>query len=271
MPLLEVIRGEQTSDDTLRRAFDVAKLLGKTPILVNDRRGFFTSRVITSFVLEGIAMLLEGIPAASLEQASSQAGYPVPVLQLTDELNINLLRKIQYEATAAAEPEVGVYTSHPAYVVIDCMLDDFARGGRLAGAGFYDYEDGRRAGLWSGLRDTFGGDNHDVPLADLAERMLFIESLETLKCLDEGVIESNADANVGSVLGIGFPAWTGGVIQYVNGYTSMWRDDRRGVAGFVERARELAAAYGDRFDPPSSLVDRAERGDRLTDETPAAA
>jgi 3-hydroxyacyl-CoA dehydrogenase/enoyl-CoA hydratase/3-hydroxybutyryl-CoA epimerase len=261
MPLLEIIRGEKTTDATLYRALDVAKQIKKTPIVVNDSRGFFTSRVIGTFLNEGIAMLLEGVPAASIEQASSQAGYPAPVLQLSDELNLNLMRKIATAAQNAIEAEGGTFTAHPAQTVIDRMLDEFGRGGKLAGAGFYEYEDGKRARLWPGLKEAFPpvDDPSSIKLKDLEERMLVIEALETVKCLDEGVIESVADANIGSIMGIGFPAWTGGVLQYINGFDG-------GPAGFVARARELAAAYGERFEPPASLVEKAERGETYSDE-----
>jgi 3-hydroxyacyl-CoA dehydrogenase/enoyl-CoA hydratase/3-hydroxybutyryl-CoA epimerase len=264
MPLLEIIKGEQTSEETLYRALDVAKKIKKTPIVVNDSRGFFTSRVIGTFLNEGIGMLLEGVPAPSIEQASSQAGYPAPVLQLSDELNLNLARKIRDATKAAVERDGGTWTGHPAEQVVDRMLDEFDRGGRLAGAGFYEYEDGKRTRLWPGLKDAFGGDNRDVPFEDLKERMLFIEAIESVKCLDEGVIESVADANIGSILGIGFPGWSGGVLQYINGYEG-------GVAGFVARARELAERYGERFEPPASLVEKAERGESYSDEQPALA
>jgi 3-hydroxyacyl-CoA dehydrogenase/enoyl-CoA hydratase/3-hydroxybutyryl-CoA epimerase len=261
MPLLEIIRGEKTSDESLYRALDLAKQIKKTPIVVNDSRGFFTSRVIGTFINEGIAMLLEGVPAATIEQASSQAGYPAPVLQLSDELNLNLMRKIRDATKAAVQAEGGTVEDHPAYRVIDQMLDEFGRGGKLAGAGFYDYEDGKRIGLWPGLRDAFPPvpDPSSISLGDLEERMLMIESLEAVKCLDEGVIESVADANIGSTMGIGFPGWTGGVLQYINGYPG-------GPTGFVARCRELAAAYGERFEPPASLVQTAERGEAYRDE-----
>jgi 3-hydroxyacyl-CoA dehydrogenase/enoyl-CoA hydratase/3-hydroxybutyryl-CoA epimerase len=261
MPLLEIIKGEKTSDEALYRALDVSKLIKKTPIVVNDSRGFFTSRVIGTFINEGIAMLLEGVPAPTIEQASSQAGYPAPVLQLSDELNLNLMRKIRDASKNAVEAAGGTWTGHPAEQVIDRMLDEYDRGGRLAGAGFYEYEDGKRVGLWKGLRDAFPwtGDPGAIDLKTLEERMLFVESIETVKCLDEGVIETTADANIGSILGIGFPGWSGGVLQYINGYDG-------GVAGFVARARELAAQYGERFEPPASLVEKAERGETYTDE-----
>ena len=257
MPLLEIIKGEQTSEETLYRALDLAKQIKKTPIVVNDSRGFFTSRVIGTFITEGIAMLKEGIPAPSIEQASNQAGYPAPVLQLSDELNLNLAAKIRKATREAIEAEGGTWVTHPAHDVIDEMLEE-GRGGKLAGAGFYDYEDGKRQGLWAGLKTKYPpiADPASISLRDLEERMLFAEALETVKCLDEGVIESVADANIGSIMGIGFPGWSGGVLQYINGYEG-------GVAGFVARSRELAAAYGDRFEPPASLVEKAERGEIL--------
>jgi 3-hydroxyacyl-CoA dehydrogenase / enoyl-CoA hydratase / 3-hydroxybutyryl-CoA epimerase len=257
MPLLEIIKGEETSEETLYRSLDLAKAIKKVPIVVNDSRGFFTSRVIGTFINEAIAMLTEGIPAPSIEQASSQAGYPAPALQLSDELNLNLMRKIRSQYEAAAEADGIAVETHPSTLVIDRMLDEFDRGGRLAGKGFYEYdEEGKRAGLWPGLREAFPSvdDPASISLRDLEERMLFAEALETVKCIDEGVIESVADANIGSIFGIGFPGWTGGVLQYIDGYEG-------GPAGFVARARELAEAYGERFEPPASLVEKAERGE----------
>ncbi|MGH3050475.1 MAG: 3-hydroxyacyl-CoA dehydrogenase, partial [Gaiellaceae bacterium] len=146
------------------------------------------------------------------------------------------------------------------------MLDEFDRPGRLDGRGFYEYEDARRTRLWPGLRGAFPpvGDPSSISLRDLEERMLFIEALEAVKCLDEGVIHTVADANIGSIMGIGFPGWTGGVLQYINGYGDP--ESERGPGAFVARARELAARYGERFEPPPSLVERAERGESFSDE-----
>jgi 3-hydroxyacyl-CoA dehydrogenase / enoyl-CoA hydratase / 3-hydroxybutyryl-CoA epimerase len=271
MPLLEIIRGEKTGEETLYRSLDFAKLIKRTPIVVNDSRGFFTSRVIGTFINEGIAMLTEGIPAATIEQASSQAGYPAPVLQLSDELNMKLMRKIRNAAKAAAEASSSGWDGHPSETVIDRMLDEFDRPGKLEGRGFYEYADGKRTGLWKGLRDAFPPveDPSAIDLRDLEERMLVIEALESVKCLDEGVIESIADANIGSIMGIGYPPWTGGVLQYINGYQHPVHGT--GPAAFVARARELAARYGDRFEPPASLVEKAERGERYRDEAAVAA
>jgi 3-hydroxyacyl-CoA dehydrogenase / enoyl-CoA hydratase / 3-hydroxybutyryl-CoA epimerase len=246
MPLVEIIRGEQTSDAALAKAFDVTLGIKKTPIVVNDSRGFFTSRVIGTFINEGVAMLAEGIDPQTIEQASSQAGYPAPVLQLMDELTLTLPRKIRQESRAAVEAAGGTWDPHPAEQIIDRLVDEFARKGKSSGAGFYEYADGRRVRLWPGLREHFGATNHDVDLHELSERMLFVEAIETQKCFDEGVLTTDADANIGSIFGIGFPAWTGGVVQYIEGYPG-------GVAGFVARADELARRYGGRFEVPASL------------------
>ncbi|MGH3494980.1 MAG: 3-hydroxyacyl-CoA dehydrogenase family protein, partial [Sciscionella sp.] len=254
MPLLEIIRGENTSDATLAKAFDVAQQIRKTPIVVNDSRGFFTSRVIGTFINEAVAMVGEGLPAPSIEQAGSQAGYPAPPLQLMDELTLTLPRKIRLESKAAVEAAGGSWDAHPSDVVIDRLVEEFDRKGRSTGSGFYDYgEDGKRTVLWSGIAENFTKDGAEIPFTDMQERMLFAEALETVKCFDEGVLNTVQDANIGSIMGIGFPPWTGGVIQYIVGYAG-------GIPGFVARAGELAQRYGERFTPPASLVDKARNG-----------
>ena len=254
MPLLEIIVGEKTSDAVLAKAIDIAQQIRKTPIVVNDSRGFFTSRVIGTFLNEAVAMLGEGVPAPSIEQAGSQAGYPAPPLQLMDELTLTLPRKIREEAKAAVLAAGGEWVAHGSEAVVDRMVEEFDRPGRSGGAGFYEYADGKRVRLWPGLADAFARPDADVPFRDMQERMLFAEALETVKCFDEGVLRSVPDANIGSIMGIGFPPWTGGVIQYIEGYEG-------GVPGFVARARELAARYGDRFLPPASLIERAEKNE----------
>lgn len=246
MPLVEIIRGEKTSDETLARVFDFVQAIRKTPIVVNDSRGFFTSRVIGTFVNEAIGMVAEGIEPATIEQAGMQAGYPAAPLQLSDELNLTLMQKIRAESKAAALAEGKELPADPAGDVINYLVEGNDRKGRLGGAGFYDYADGKRTGLWQGLRDHFKSGSVTPPIQDLIDRMLFIEAIETQKCFDEGVITSTADANIGSIMGIGYPAWTGGVSQFVAGYPG-------GKAGFVARAEELAAKYGERFTPPASL------------------
>ena len=246
MPLVEIIRGEKTSDAALAKAFDLVQLIKKTPIVVNDSRGFFTSRVIGTFINEAIAMLGEGVEPSTIEQAGLQAGYPAAPLQLSDELTLNLMQKIRKETYDALIAAGQTPPEDPAGAVIDKMVDEFERPSKAKGAGFYEYEDGKRTGLWPGLRDAFKSGSADIPFEDLKERMLFIEAIETQKCFDEGVLNTTADANIGSIFGIGFPAWTGGVHQYVVGYPG-------GQAGFVTRADELAKKYGDRFQVPASL------------------
>ncbi|GAA2236613.1 MULTISPECIES: 3-hydroxyacyl-CoA dehydrogenase NAD-binding domain-containing protein [Kitasatospora] len=258
MPLVEIIRGPRTGDEALARAFDLVRQIRKTPIVVNDSRGFFTSRVIGQFINEGVAMVGEGADPVSVEQAAAQAGYPAKVLSLLDELTLTLPRKIRNEARHAVEEEGGTWQPHPADAVMDRMLDEFDRPGRSGGAGFYEYQDGRRVRLWPGLREHFGKPGVQIPFEDMKERMLFAEALDSVRCLEEGVLTSVADANVGSVLGIGFPAWTGGVLQYINGYQG-------GLPGFLARARELTAAYGERFEPPALLERLAAEGGRFQD------
>ncbi len=264
MKLVEIVRGASTSDETLARVFDFVLAIGKTPIVVNDSRGFFTSRVIGRFLEEAMAMLAEGVPAASIEQAALQAGYPAGALQLTDELSLSLWQKITQETREAALASGLEWEPH-ASEAVNARMVELGRLGRKAGAGFYDYDsDGRRVGLWPGLTslaespDQGEGPGTDprpeIPFADMQERMLFAEAIDAIKCYDEGVLTSVADANIGSIFGIGFPVWTGGVLQYVNQYEG-------GLNGFVARARELEARYGSRFTPPASLVERAERGE----------
>ncbi len=249
MPLVEIIKGEKTSDEALARVFDYTLAIKKTPIVVNDSRGFFTSRVIRTFVNEAMALLGEGIEPTTIEQAGGQAGYPAPPLQLLDELNLELLQKISIASKAAAVNEGTTYVEHPGELVVEKMIE-LGRPSRLKGAGFYEYVDGKRAGLWPGLRETFNSGSTTIPLQDAIDRLLFSEALETQKCFDEGVLKTSADANVGSILGIGYPAWTGGSAQYIVGYEG---PHGVGKAAFVARAKELAARYGDRFTPPASL------------------
>ncbi|MGW2400603.1 3-hydroxyacyl-CoA dehydrogenase NAD-binding domain-containing protein [Kitasatospora sp. NPDC001664] len=253
MPLVEIIRGPQTGDEALAAAFDLVQQIKKTPIVVNDSRGFFTSRVIGQFISEGVAMVGEGLEPASIEQAAAQAGYPAKVLSLLDELTLTLPRKIRDEARRAVEEAGGVWPGHPSDEVFDRMVTEFDRPGRSGGAGFYEYEDGKRTRLWPGLREHFTRPGAEIPFRDMQERMLFSEAIDSVRCLEEDVLTTVPDANVGSILGIGFPAWTGGVLQYINGYEG-------GVGGFAARARELAAAYGPRFEPPALLDEMAAEG-----------
>ncbi|MFG1883507.1 3-hydroxyacyl-CoA dehydrogenase NAD-binding domain-containing protein [Micromonospora sp. NPDC049102] len=245
MPLLEIVVGEQTGDVALARAFDLGRRIGKTPIVVNDGRGFFTSRVIGRFIDEAVGMVAEGVPAASVEQAALQAGYPTGPLALADEVSLTLIQRIRRQFEAASDE----YRPLPAHRLVDELVDAYDRPGRAGGRGLYSYDGGTRSRLWTGLADLTTDAGRAVPFTDLQERMLFAEALDALRCLDEGVLRTETDANIGSIFGIGFPAWTGGVVRYVRQYAG-------GPAGFTARASELADRYGDRFTPPGDLVDR---------------
>ena len=260
MPLVEIIAGEKTSDASIAGALDYVQQIKKTPIVVNDSRGFFTSRVIGTFVNEGIGMLAEGVNPVSIERATTQAGFPAPVLQLTDELNMELMVKIRNESKAAVEAEGGTWEPAPAEAIIDRMIE-LGRPSRLKGAGFYEYADGKRTGLWSGLTEEFPVADEQPDFEDLKERLTFIMSLETIKCLEEGVLRTVPDANIGSIFGIGFPALHGGAIQYVNGYPAA--DGSIGIEAFTRRAQELAQTYGDRFEPPALLLEKAKNGEKI--------
>lgn len=254
MQLVEIIRGEKTTPETLAKAIDLTLQIRKIPIVVNDSRGFYTSRVIGTFVNEAIGMLDEGIEPSTIEQAGRIAGYPAAPLQLSDELNLNLMVKIR-QATREAEEAAGKeYVPNSSDRVVLKMVEEIKRSGRAAGAGFYEYADGKRGGLWPGLREAFNtSPDNAPPLQDLIDRMIFAEVLETQKCVDEGVIVDDADANIGSIIGIGFPAWTGGTRQYAKNYSEPGAKVATGYKGFVARAEELAAKYGERFTPTESL------------------
>ncbi|MCV7191674.1 3-hydroxyacyl-CoA dehydrogenase NAD-binding domain-containing protein [Mycolicibacterium brumae] len=250
MPLVEIIKGEKTSDEALARVFDYTLAIKKTPIVVNDSRGFFTSRVIGTFVNEALAMLNEGVLPSSIEQAGLQAGYPAAPLQLSDELNLELMHKIAVATRDGIIAEGGTPPENPAGDVVEKMIE-LGRPSKLKGAGFYEYADGKRTGLWPGLIETFNSGSKEIPFQDMIDRMLFAEAIETQKCLDEGVLMSTADANIGSIFGIGFPPYTGGSHQFIVGYEG---ELGIGQEAFVARAKQLAERYGDRFLPPASLL-----------------
>ncbi|UPK74889.1 3-hydroxyacyl-CoA dehydrogenase NAD-binding domain-containing protein [Nocardioidaceae bacterium SCSIO 66511] len=254
MPLVEIIAGERTGDEAIARAIDYAKQIKKTPIVVNDSRGFFTSRVFGTLVMEGAAMLGEGVNPVTIERAATLKGFPAPPLAMIDEVALTLTQKINAEAKAAAEAEGFAFGDHPAMKVVDTLVGDFDRKGKAAGAGFYEYPAEGKKYLWPGLWDSFVREDVDMPLADIQERMTFIMAIETVRCLEEGVLRTVADANIGSIMGIGFPPNYGGALQYIDGYEG-------GLAGFVERAREFEKAYGERFAPPALLLDKAEKGE----------
>jgi len=255
MPLVEIICGKKTSKETLAKAFDVVLQLKKVPIVVNDARGFFTTRVIGVQINEGIRMLAEGVHPQSVEQAAWQAGYPVGPLAIMDELTFTLPRKLREETKAAVIAAGGTYVPSVSDEVIDIMIDKYGRTGKAGGAGFYEYPANGKKYIWPGLVEHFWKPEVQIPMEDMTERMLFVEAIEAIRAWEEGVINSAADANIGSIMGIGFPAWTGGVIQYVNNYKG------KGLDAFIARAKELAAKYGERFEPPKLLLDKAAKGE----------
>ena len=261
MPLVEIIVGERTSDEAIARAIDYARQIRKTPIVVNDSRGFFTSRVYGTLVLEAAQMLGEGVDPVTIERASSLAGFPGQPLAMLDELSLTLPQKIDAENRKAAEAEGTVLPPSVAMEVIDALVDQ-GRKGKAAGAGFYEYPEGGKKFLWPGLWEQFVREDVDLPLADLKERLTFIMSIETIRCFEEGVLRTVPDANIGSILGIGFPPVLGGALQHVNGYEAA--DGRIGVAAFAERAQQLADRYGERFAPPALLLQNAKTNTPFT-------
>lgn len=254
MPLVEVIKGEKTSPETLAQALDFVAQLRKTPIVVNDSPGFFTSRVFGTYVDEGQAMLLEGVTPALIENAARMAGMPVGPLAVTDEVTIELQRKVYDQSVVDGLPEKFVRSlSLP---VIDKMLAN-GRIGRRAGKGFYDYPVDGKKRLWPGLRELFPPAAQQPAVDMLRRRLLSIQALETYRCLEEGVIETPADADLGSVLGIGYPPWTGGALSYI---------ETVGLREFVAECDAFAQRFGKRFDVPATLRERAERGQQFYDD-----
>ena len=238
MKLVEIIRGKQTDDETVARAFDYVQAIGKTPIVVNDSRGFFTSRVFGTFVMEGAAMLGEGVPAAVIEHGGMLAGMPVGPLAVIDETSLSLSVHVLDQTRADLAAEGKSFVATPGQLLIERMVKEFKRGGRAAGAGFYDYPAGGRKQIWDQLKPLFekGGSAWDIEW--VKDRLLYRQAVETARCLSENVLTSVADANVGSIFGIGFPAWTGGAMQFIYG---------QGMAAFEKRCAQLAAQHGEGF------------------------
>ncbi|WP_028114922.1 3-hydroxyacyl-CoA dehydrogenase NAD-binding domain-containing protein [Ferrimonas kyonanensis] len=248
MPLVEIICGEQTDSATLAKAYDFVLQLGKIPIVVNDSRGFFTSRVFGTFTNEGIAMLGEGVSAAAVENAAFLCGFPVGPLAVSDEVSLTLMEKIRNQTIADLADEGITQLPKAGDATIDRMIE-LERPGKLAGQGFYDYPPEGKKRLWSGLKAQFYRPQAQLPLQEIKDRLLFIMAIETARCYEEQVLTSSGDANIGSIFGIGYPAWTGGALQFINQY---------GLGRFVARADELAECYGDRFLVPDSLRARAD-------------
>ena len=251
MPLVEIIKGARTSDETLARGFDFVLQIKKTPIVVNDSRGFFTSRVFGTFTNEGIAMLGEGVAAPMIETEARKAGMPVGPLAVSDEVSLSLMSHIRQQTAKDLQAEGKAMPNHPATAVIDLLVNEYKRTGKAAGAGFYDYPAGSQKHLWPELKTRFEQPGKQISPQDVRDRLLFIQAIETVRCVEEGVLMSTADANVGSIFGIGFAAWSGGALQFINQY---------GLNDFIARARYLAEEYGERFSPPALLLEKAAKG-----------
>ena len=251
MPLVEIIKGERTSDETLARGFDYVMQINKTPIVVEDSRGFFTSRVFGTFTNEGIAMLGEGISAAMIETEARKAGMPVGPLAISDEVSLSLMNHIRQQTLKDMAAEGKTIAEHPAFAVIELMLNEYKRPGKAAGGGFYEYPQTGKKHLWPELKARFEKADARISQVDVRDRILFIQAIETVRCLEEGVLQSVADANIGSIFGIGFAAWSGGALQFINQY---------GIQDFVARAQYLAEQYGERFLPPALLLEKAAKG-----------
>lgn len=246
MKLVEIIRGERTSDETVARAFDFVTALGKLPIVVNDARGFFTSRVFGTFVMEGATMLAEGVPAPLIEHAALAAGMPVGPLAVLDEtslaLSVHVLDQTRTDLAAAGE----AFESGAGELLVERMVKELNRPGRAGGGGFYDYPPGEAKHLWPELKARFERAGAPAAIDDLKQRLLYRQSIETARCLAERVLTSVADANIGSIFGIGFPAWTGGAMQFI---------DAEGRERFIGIADALAEKHGARFALSASVRD----------------
>ncbi len=249
MKLVEIIRGRQTDDETVARAFDYVQALAKIPIVVNDSRGFYTSRTFGTFVMEGAAMLSEGIPAAVIENAAMQAGMPVGPLAVLDETALTLSVHVMEQTRADFAAEGREYRATPGELLVERMVKELKRPGRAGGGGFYDYPEGGKKHLWPRLRELFEKPGVEWNVQDIQDRLLYRQAVETARCLAEGVLTSVHDANIGSIFGIGFPAWAGGAMQFIYG---------TGVDAFLRRADALAAQHGAGF----ALDDKAREAIR---------
>ena len=254
MPLVEIIVGNQTSDETLARGFDYVLQIGKTPIVVNDSRGFYTSRVFATYVMEGIAMLKEGVHPRSIEVAGLQAGMPMPPLALQDEVSLSLSLHVAEQTRKDLAAEGKPLPEHPGMGVIR-QLCEIGRIGKKAGKGFYDWTDDGKS-LWPDLTKLYPVAAEQPPQRELIDRLMFAQANEAARCYQEGVLRSVADANIGSIFGWGFAPFHGGALQFINAM---------GAAAFVMRARELASKHGARFEPAAVVVKMAESGGRFAD------
>ena len=244
MKLVEVIKGQKTSSEALGHALSFASLIKKTPIVVNDSPGFYTTRVFVKYPFEGMAMLSEGIKATSIENAGKKAGYPVGPLALSDEVNIALIGRIRKQILKYDKKNsIGPWDK-----VIELMVSNLNREGRSGNSGFYDYPKNEKKHIWGNLENYFPVSTNEIPEKDIVDRLLFTQIIEAISCYEKNIITSIQDANIGSILGLGFPSDSGGILQFVNNY---------GVQKFRDRSLQLAEQYGKRFTPPKLLNEMA--------------
>jgi len=252
MPLVEIICGDKTSDEALAKAFDYTMQIRKTPIVVNDSLGFFTSRTFGTYLDEGAQLLTEGTHPVRIDNLGKAIGMPVGPLQIQDETSLELTRKAN-ETWA----EMGVTdkwgNGEVMRRVIQDMVTDNGRGGRYHGGGYYEYHDDGTKNIWPGLFDLYYNQDYQISDQDIKDRLMFRQVIETLKCLESGVLRSVADANIGSIFGIGAPAHTGGFVQFVNTYEGDFD-------GFIQRCDKLSAKYGERFNCPDIVKEHARSG-----------
>ncbi|MBY4594812.1 3-hydroxyacyl-CoA dehydrogenase NAD-binding domain-containing protein [Ottowia caeni] len=238
MQLVEIIRGQKTDDETVARAYDYVLALGKLPIVVNDSRGFYTSRTFGTYIMEGAAMLGEGIPAAAIENVAIQAGMPVGPLAVMDETALSLSVHVLDQTRADFAAEGKRYEATSGELLVERMVKELNRPGRAGGGGFYEYPQAGKKHLWSQLKNLFEKPRTTWSAQEIKDRLLYRQSVETARCLAEGVLTSVHEANVGSIFGIGFPGWSGGAMQFIYG---------QGVEAFEKRCAELAERHGDGF------------------------
>ena len=251
MPLVEIILGAQTAPATLARAMDFVKAIGKTPIVVNDARGFYTSRVFGTYLSEGMALLQEGVQPALIENAGRIAGMPVGPLALADEVSLELVHKIARQTKADL---VDKYIERAADKVAALMVEKLGRLGKKGGQGFYDYPANAKKRLWAGLAEHFPVKSEQPDLDQVIERLMLIQSIETIRCMEEGVLASPRDADVGAILGWGYPPFRGGPIGQIH---------TMGMAKFIAACDRLAEQCGDRFRPTDSLRKKFAEGSQF--------
>lgn len=257
MPLVEIIMGAQTDDHTLAKAFDYVMQIGKTPIVVNDSRGFYTSRVFGTYVSEGITMLSEGIHPRSIEVAGLKTGMPMPPLALQDAVSLSLALHIGEQQKRSEDNKGKPSSVSTSYDILKTLVIQYGREGKKNGKGFYEYPKDGDKYLWPELLNLYPPKSEQPAQQDLVDRLLFIQANETARCYEENVLRSVADANIGAIFGWGFAPHHGGTLQFINAM---------GLEAFITRSYELAAKYGERFQPAQILLDMADKGDVFTDD-----